>query len=382
MSEPTEVLDTVIREVDAGRRMALCVVVATRGSAPQVPGAMVCVDEAAQISGTVGGGCVEAEIRRRAHQLLSAGWHGQAKRRHASDDHGPRAGDSERSSAGESPLRSDLGTAPGSDVPDDHGEHAGASGFGMPPDLGMVPGTLVTLDLDHDFGFDDGLICGGSMDVAISVISDPQQTRAIREAADRVRAGEAATLPLRVQTSAGLAEYRINLEVPPKLVIAGGGHIGLALATMMVPLGFHMSVIDDRSEFASAERFPPPINPVVGDIAKTLADWPIDSNTYVAIVTRGHKHDEQALAAVLDSPAKYIGMIGSRRKIKVVFDDLRHKGAAQAQLDRVHSPIGLDIKAVTPEEIAVSIAAELISIRRAEYRKTVEGPIPVAGEAI
>ena len=96
------------------------------------------------------------------------------------------------------------------------------------------------------------------------------------------------------------------------------------------------------------------------------------------VVTRGHNNDEQALQAVLGSPARYVGMIGSRRKIKVVFDDLRHGGATDAQLAKVHAPIGVDISAVTTEEIALSIAAQLVSMRRAERRKIVEGPIPVS----
>jgi xanthine dehydrogenase accessory factor len=215
------------------------------------------------------------------------------------------------------------------------------------------------------------------MDIAIRVLSQTAEVHALRAATERLRAGEAATLPVRVQTSAGLVEYRVQLEAPPKLVIAGGGHIGLALAALMVPLGFRVSVVDDRGRFANATRFPPPIEPVVGDIAETLRRWPIDANTYVVIVTRGHRHDEQALAAVLDSRARYIGMIGSRRKIAVIYEDLQRQGKTQKQLDRVHAPIGLHIKAVTPAEIAVSIAAELISVRRADYHGVVEGPVPV-----
>ncbi|UCE59847.1 MAG: XdhC family protein [Phycisphaerales bacterium] len=325
MSQTQRILETVVSELDAGRVAALCAVVATRGSTPREPGAMLCVDQAGQITGTVGGGCTEAEIRRRALELLSA--------------------ESKTDPAG--------GARPA--------------------------GTLFTFDLDNDFGTDDGLICGGHMDVAVSVIPTPQELTPIREAAADLRVGKAATLPIRVQSSTGPVEYRVRLEEPPRLVIAGGGHIGRVLAEMMLPLGFHVTVIDDRSDFANPERFPPPIKPVTGDIAKTLSDWPIDTNTYVVIVTRGHKHDEEALGAVLDSPAKYLGMIGSRRKIKVIYDDLKHAGATQAQLDRVHSPIGLDIGAVTPEEIGISIAAELISVRRADHCNIVEGPIAVTG---
>ncbi len=327
MSDPTTTLDTIVREVDAGRRVAFCVIIATRGSTPQVPGAMACVSEKGEIIGTVGGGMTEADVTRQAKQLLI--------------------------------------TAPQ------------AAGGNRP--TGNLGGVF-TFGLDHDSSGETGPICGGRMDVAIAVLSGQDQIHPLREALDQLRTGHPATIPIRVATLNGPVEYRLNLESAPKLVIAGAGHVGRALAAVMPPLGFHVSVIDDRSNFVNAERFPTPVNPVIGDITKTLADWQIDASTYVVIVTRGHQYDEQALGAVLDSPAKYIGMIGSHRKIKTVFVNLRQSGATQQQLDRVHTPIGLAIKAVTPEEIAVSIAAEMISIRRAEHRKPVEGPIAVGND--
>jgi xanthine dehydrogenase accessory factor len=242
-----------------------------------------------------------------------------------------------------------------------------------------IYGSLLAVDLTHDFASGDGPICGGHMDVAIAVLSRENQVESMRVGRDRLRAGYGAVLPIRVTADGGPVEYRVNLKPAPKLVIAGAGHVGQALATIAPGLGFHVSVVDDRNEFANAERFPPPVEPIVGDIAETLRGWPVDASTYIVIVTRGHEHDQQALAAVLDSPAKYVGMIGSRRKIKVIFDNLRQAGAPAKQLDRVHAPIGLAIKAITPEELAVSIAGELISARRAEHRKAVEGPVAVGG---
>lgn len=307
-----DILNKVRDETDANRAVALCAIVTTRGSTPQPAGTMLCVDQAAQITGTLGGGCVEAEVRRRAHEMLAA-------------------------------RRSEL----------------------------------ITFNLDHDFGFDDGMICGGQMDVAVSVISPSDHADVLAAARDRLRAGQAATLPLRVRSGPGLVEYRIHLETAPELLIAGAGHISKILASLAVRLEFRVCVIDDRVEYANAERFPPPIRTIAADIAGALRTWPIGANTYVVIVTRGHKHDETALAAVLDSPGRYLGMIGSRRKIKVIFDDLRRQGAAPEKLNRVHAPIGLDISAVTTEEIALSIAAELVSVRRADRRQAVEGPFAV-----
>jgi xanthine dehydrogenase accessory factor len=313
---PVRILETTIRECDAGKRVALCVVVATRGSTPQPAGTMLCLDETAKITGTLGGGCVEADVRRRAHQSLST--------RHSE---------------------------------------------------------LLTFALDNDFGFDDGMICGGQMDIAVRVLSPSDELSPLRSACQRLGAGESALIPIQVAGKQGLLEYRIHLEAEPKLVIVGAGHISRVLADMMVPLGFAVNVIDDRSDYANADRFPPPIRTTAGAIEKTLRSWPMDANTFIAIVTRGHKHDEQALRAVIESPAKYVGMIGSRRKIKVIFDDLRHAGVSDARLETVHAPIGLDIRSVTTHEIALSIAAELVSVRRANGHRAVEGPIHISTES-
>ena len=127
-----------------------------------------------------------------------------------------------------------------------------------------------------------------------------------------------------------------------------------------------MTVLDDRADCASAERFPSRGSGIVGGHRGGAARaWPIDAQTYVVIVTRGHRHDGQALAAVIDSPAKYIGLIGSKRKVKTIFEDLLRAGRAAGEAAAsVHAPIGLEIGAVTVPEIAVSIAAELVAVRR------------------
>ena len=316
------VIDTVLRETGGGRSVAVCAIVATRGSTPQPAGTMVVVDEAASMTGTLGGGCVEADIRRQAHEVLAS-----AKKA---------------------------------------------------PETAGPTGRVVTFQLDHDFGYDDGMICGGEIDVAIGVVPPAADVTHYAEAADALRAGRAASVPVRIVTDAGPVEYRILADASPELVIVGAGHIGRILARMAAPLGFNIHVVDDRSEYLSQDRFPPPIQTHTGDIAETLRDWPLNENTYVVTVTRGHKHDEIALEAVLGRPAKYIGMIGSRRKVAVIFDDLCHKGFDEVQIARIHAPIGVDIGAVTTEEIALSIAAQLVSVRRAERHKAVEGPFPQA----
>ncbi|MFH0980029.1 MAG: XdhC/CoxI family protein, partial [Planctomycetota bacterium] len=298
----------------AGRPVALCAVVKTRGSVPQAPGALMLVDQAMQTAGTLGGGCVEAEVRKQALGLLQAGT--------------PR---------------------------------------------------LLTFQLDHDFGWDDGLICGGRMDIAVMPVAEATGQQ-FERAVDNIRAGLDAAIDLDVEKDRQWVRYRVNVEREPTLLVAGAGHVGAELAKLCVRLEFRVVVMDDRQDFASTERLPPPIEPVVGDIEKTLREYPIDPSTYVVIVTRGHRHDEQALGAVVNSNAKYIGLIGSRRKIKLIRDDLLAAGVAPERLDRVHAPIGLPIGAVTVPEIAVSIAAQLIEVRRANQTRVVIGPTPVAAE--
>jgi xanthine dehydrogenase accessory factor len=128
--------------------------------------------------------------------------------------------------------------------------------------------------------------------------------------------------------------------------------------------GFRVVVLDDRPDMANAERFPHAAERIVADIVETLRDYAFAPNTYIVIVTRGHALDEEALREVIDAPVAYVGMIGSRRKVRVIFDHLRADGIDEALIERVRAPIGLDIGSETPAEIAVSIVAQLISERR------------------
>jgi xanthine dehydrogenase accessory factor len=162
------------------------------------------------------------------------------------------------------------------------------------------------------------------------------------------------------------ASYQVMLEVherPATLLIVGGGHIGKALATIGNLCGFSVVVVDDRAEYADADRFPEADNVVLGDFEEVLQDLPIDANTYVVCVTRGHRHDEVSLRQVAGSQAAYVGMIGSRRRVGAVLGHLAEDGVSREAVDRVRTPIGLDIGAETPEEIAVAIMAEVIQVR-------------------
>ncbi len=149
----------------------------------------------------------------------------------------------------------------------------------------------------------------------------------------------------------------------PRLYIFGAGHIAVPLAQMAALVGFNITVIDDREGFATAERFPASGKNITGSFASAFGDLVIDQSAFVVIVTHGHKGDEDVLAAALKTPAGYIGMIGSKEKNNAVYSHLLARGYTQQDLERVHAPIGVRIKAQTPAEIAVSILAELILVK-------------------
>lgn len=155
------------------------------------------------------------------------------------------------------------------------------------------------------------------------------------------------------------------LKPSPRLLIVGGGHVGQAVAHLAAPLGFETTVIDDREEFAGSERFPAGVTTTHGDPRQLVADYAKDRDTYIVLVSKGHKPDAEALEACIHDDVAFLGMIGSRRKIRFIRKDFLERGlATEAEFDRVVAPIGYEIGAVTVPEIAVSIVAQLIAARR------------------
>jgi xanthine dehydrogenase accessory factor len=185
----------------------------------------------------------------------------------------------------------------------------------------------------------------------------------------------------RLEAKGGAGAYEIMVEIveaPVTLLIVGGGHIGLSLATIGEHVGFSVAVMDDRTMYANPERFPMADYVKAGDFPEMLADFPIGQNTYIVMVSRGHKQDETALRAVVNRGARYVGMIGSKRRVSTVLRHLAEEGFAIEALEQVYTPIGFDIGAETPEEIAVSIMAELIMVRRGgSGRQMREGRPPI-----
>ena len=148
-----------------------------------------------------------------------------------------------------------------------------------------------------------------------------------------------------------------------RLIIVGAGHVGQKVAELAAACDFDVWAVDDREQYCNPERFPLAKRLIVGDIDTALSGLEIDHNTYCLIVTRGHNHDEEALYHLAETSAAYVGMIGSRRKIKLIFDDLISEGISTESLSRVHAPLGFDIGSQTVPEIAISILAELIADR-------------------
>ena len=189
--------------------------------------------------------------------------------------------------------------------------------------------------------------------------SDPGTGAALRETAERALAAE------RPEFAAEPVTVHFDPILPrPGAYIFGGGHVAVPVAHLADLVGFRVVVIDDRAEFANRERFPRADQVLVASVADAFRQLRIGEDSYVVTVTRGHAMDEEVAAEALRTPARYIGMIGSKRKVAAVLERLRKRGFSEGDLARIHAPIGIDIHSETVEEIAVSIAAEMIAVRR------------------
>ncbi|MGA8145781.1 MAG: XdhC/CoxI family protein [Candidatus Acidiferrales bacterium] len=252
-----DLFEEIVRMRRAGRRGALATIVHTNGSIPSYESSRMLVRDDGTIAGTVGGGCVEAEVWAAAKDVIQ----------------------------NEQPRK-------------------------------------MTFNLNHEAAYDAGLICGGTLEIFVEPIL-PQ----------------------------------------PTLYLFGGGHVSAAVARVAHQAGFAVGIIDDREAFANAERFPM-ASEFYSTYEDAFAKIRPNSSSYLVIVTRGHKDDMRVLGWAIDTEARYIGMIGSKRKVISVYKALEKEGHDLEKFERVHAPVGLDIGALAPEEIAVSIAAELIAVRR------------------
>jgi len=264
---------------------------------------------------------------------------------------------------------------------------------------------VCTFQLDSDYGWDDGLICGGRMKIVVQPIVAGAAGAYFERLEEFIERGQGCTealvfdneasglnapisylfdaagrcvgsshppsvvtaqlRPLADRPRAYAARGVAYLPVLPRcrLIIVGGGHVGKAVGELAADLEFDVWIVDDRPEFVAEERFPRAERRISGPIDRVLPDLEITPDTYCLIVTRGHSHDQEALFHLADRGARYVGLIGSKRKIKMIFENLVAEGVSQEALARVYAPLGIDIGSQTVPEIAVSICAELIAHR-------------------
>jgi xanthine dehydrogenase accessory factor len=334
----------LIEILAVGKGLALATIVEAEGSTPQVTGASAVFSAAGLVAGTVGGGLLEARVESMAGQALRDG-----KARLAA-------------------IRLDADPA---DM--DGAICGGAARVLIDPGVGRER-AVFELALDgfrkRRHGYFVTGIHPGEGDVVIVERAwlpidapwDPEK-RSLAGVVLGVDDMEAASWPCLVKDEGRLAFIELVRPLP-RLIIAGAGHVGRALARLGSLLDFSVTVIDDRPEFANAQNVPEADEIIVGDIGDSVRDIEDSQDNYFVIVTRGHRKDAEALQAAIGRPSAYLGMIGSKRKIEIMRGEFLESGRAAAEeWDKVHAPIGIEIGSKTVEEIAVSIAAELVLVR-------------------
>jgi xanthine dehydrogenase accessory factor len=253
-----DVFDELVRLRGIGQKCALATIVEVNGSIPSFQTAKLLVREDGSLVGTIGGGCVEAEVWNAAREVIETGK--------------PRN---------------------------------------------------MNFSLGQDAAYDNGLICGGQLQVFVECIN-PQ----------------------------------------PAALVFGGGHISKSLAKVLDLAGFRVSIIDNREAYANAGRFPEAAEVFAEEYEDVFPKLSVNESTYIVIVTRGHRDDMRVLRWAIETRARYISMIGSRRKTISVVKELEKEGIPRSAFDRVYAPMGLEIGAVSPEEIAISVGAEMVAMRR------------------
>jgi xanthine dehydrogenase accessory factor len=343
---PGQIFGVIRTLLDSSRHVAVATVIEADGSTPRKVGARVVIDEDGQLHGTIGGGVVEAEALRRGLEAI------QTQRASILECHmtGPGGPDAAPICGGI--MR--VVVAPAS--AQDREAYARAAQALERRERGLLLTRVRSADPTV---------------VRVEWLDEPAiGTATAFPGPDRLADCFAGEEPCRFQdeSAAEMAPDLVLVEpvVPrPRLLIVGGGHVGQAVAVQASWVGFDITVIDDRPEYTQPALFPAGTTRRCGEIAREVAGLPFDPDTYIVLVTRGHRHDAVALEACIHRPAAYLGMIGSERKVAMVKRDFLQNGkASPAEWARVFAPIGLDIGAQTVPEIAASVIAQLIAVRR------------------
>ena len=346
-----EVIKEAVNLLRDAQPCVLATVVRTKGSTPQKSGAMLLVKEDGTGVGTLGGGCVEGDIWFAAREMLRNNAGPEFKEYFLNEDIAARDGlvcggsmyfylepmtnNNDFQDIGQKVLEAYDGGEP----------VALATVVSDESDSGLL-GAKLLLSVD-------GTVNGSLGSVAL----DKKATEIAMRIAD-LGAIESFV------TDDGLEIFIEGFTTPPTLIMVGGGHVGKATADLADSLGYTVQIVDDRNEFSNAERFPYANETIVTSYDDWAKHININVNTFVVVATRGHRYDDMALESALQTPARYIGLLGSRRKTLMIYQRLLAQGISVDRLKEVKSPIGLDIGALTPEELAVSIMSEIIMERR------------------
>lgn len=346
-----EVFREAVSELEKGRRVVVATVVRTKGSTPQKPGAKLLVRHDGSGVGTLGGGCVEGDIWFAAKELMKRGGPSEYRDYELNEE---LAAEDGLVCGGTMYFLIDPVYQPGDylDVAREidgayRGEGAVAVASVVKPAEGQ-PAPIGARLLVRENGSMEGTLGSEALDRDAS-----------RKARDLMVLGKNDYV-----VAENGAEYFVEAyTTPPQMVLCGGGHVSKAIAPLAKTVGFRVFVTDDREEFANAERFPEADRLVVAAPEDALPQLPINQNTFIIVATRGHRYDNVALDVAARTPAKYVGLMGSRRKTILIYEDLLRDGMPIERVREIRSPIGLDVRARTPEEIAVSIIAEVLMFR-------------------
>lgn len=349
-----DIFKEALEIVSRGERAALSTIVSSKGSLPMSKKAKMLIRPDHKTVGTVGGGCLEADVYAEGRRVMETGLSNLQRfiltEKHAGED-GLNCGGAVEI------FTEPLTTGRSRGILEEIVRLRQA-------DQSAVLATLVSGDADsvaaklliRKDGTTFGTLGSPSLDLRVR-----------EEVGDEIDENLLQVLTVEVETPAGPEGVRVFLEsvVPaPTLYLFGGGHVSLQIARMARVVGFRIVVIDDRPMFANPERFPEADETHVLDLETCFDRIEVDEQSYLVAVTRGHQHDKPVIRQAVKTNAKYIGMIGSRRKIALMWKQLEEEGIPRARLEEVHAPIGLDIGSDNPEEIAVSVVAELIAVRR------------------
>ncbi len=341
--------------ISSGQNAAMSTIVSSKGSLPMSKKAKMLVRPDGQIVGTVGGGCLEADVWAEAREVMESGLP-TLQRFILTEEH---AGENGLNCGGNVEIFTEpLYKGRSEDVLENVAEVRKARDSGVLATLvsGGDPAKWSAKLLVRADGTTVGSLGWAEADAAI--LSEVAEMETIPENLLEV-------MSLDVSDSEGPLKIFMESICPePTLYLFGGGHVSFAIARVAATVGFRIVVIDDRPMFANKERFPMADETLTLEMETALEHLEIDDLSYIVAVTRGHQHDKPVVEQAVWTNAAYIGMIGSRRKIALMWKELEAKGISRHRLEEIHAPIGLDIGADSPEEIAISVVSELIQARR------------------